>query len=412
MSTLKRHSFTKAQHLLDLFPVLVILGVRQCGKTTLAKELRPQWKYFDLENGQDFEFITRDFDFFFQEHPNAIIIDEAQESPQLFKEIRGIIDKNRTEKNRFILTGSSSPELLKSVADSLAGRAAILHLGTLKMTEFYQKPLSNFYELFQHKLSKESITNLQQLNTLLTTKEVQEAHLKGGYPEPALEKNALFYEQWMDNYFRTYINRDVRKLFPKLDSIRFRRFIYLISQSNGHLINKSEIGRAIETSEITVRDYLEIAHGTFIWRNIYSYENTKKALVKKPKGIFRDSGLSHFLNKIYTQDDLQRYGHIGLDFEAFVIEELLKGLESMLISNWHPFYYRTRNGSEVDLILEGPFGLLPIEIKYGLKTQLKDLRALNEFIKDYDVPLGIVINHSTEVKKLSDRIIQIPVGLI
>ena len=127
MNCIHRNLENKVNQLLKVFPVVLILGARQVGKTTLAKICRPDWKYFDLEKGSDYDFITSDFDFFFREYPEQVIIDEAQEAPQLFRELRGGIDANRRSKNRFILTGSSSPALLTSISDSLAGRIGIIN---------------------------------------------------------------------------------------------------------------------------------------------------------------------------------------------------------------------------------------------------------------------------------------------
>ena len=130
-----------------MFPVVAILGARQCGKTTLSKSLRPDWLYIDLENPSDFQRVMNDPEFFLQQNTTHVIIDEAQKVPLLFEILRGVIDQNRTQKGRFILTGSSSPELLKSISESLAGRIATIELGTFKTNELYAKPLSKFYHL-------------------------------------------------------------------------------------------------------------------------------------------------------------------------------------------------------------------------------------------------------------------------
>lgn len=145
---LKRNLQAKIERLLTQFPVVVILGARQVGKTTLAKQIAPDWRYFDLENPDNYDFITRDPSFFFQQFPQHLIIDEAQVYPELFSTLRGVIDQNRDQKGRFILTGSSSPDILTGISESLAGRIAIVELGTLKANEIYQKPLSEFYSNF------------------------------------------------------------------------------------------------------------------------------------------------------------------------------------------------------------------------------------------------------------------------
>jgi hypothetical protein len=142
-----------------MFPAIVILGARQTGKTTLAKTLKPDWKYIDLEKPSDFEQITQDPEFFFSQYPTGIIIDEAQNYPNIFKILRGVIDQNRDLTHRYIITGSSSPELLKASSETLAGRIALLELGTLKANEYYELPLSPFYTLFHSKLSLPPLQN-------------------------------------------------------------------------------------------------------------------------------------------------------------------------------------------------------------------------------------------------------------
>ncbi len=408
---LSRNSAVKVNALLEVFPAVLILGVRQSGKTTLAKQVRVDWKYFDLENINDFDFISSDLDFFFQEYPSHTVIDEAQEFPGLFKHLRGVIDSDRDQKNRFILTGSSSPELIKHASESLAGRLGVVELGTLKMNELHQKPLPSFYQIFNQTLSTSTIGELKKLTTI--DGDVINDFLNGGYPEPVLANNRKYFQTWMQNYFQLYIERDIRKLFPKLDSVKYRRFVSTLSELSGTIINKAQLGRSLDTSEVTIRDYLEIADKTFVWRMIPSYEKTKsKSIVKMPKGILRDAGLIHFLANIDSREKLIRSPNVGQNFESFIIEEIIKGVHCTEATNWQYYYYRTKHGAEVDLILEGNFGLLPIEIKFGVVTQSRQLTSLKKFLADNALPLGIVINNSTEVRALAKNIVQIPATLI
>ncbi|UCH92904.1 MAG: ATP-binding protein [Candidatus Aminicenantes bacterium] len=413
MTGLKRNLEDKLNKLLTFFPAVTILGVRQGGKTTLAKMIRPQWKYFDLEKGSDYDRMTNDVDFFFRENPEHLIIDEIQQAPQLFQELRGIIDRDREKKGRFILTGSSSFELVKNISDSLAGRVGIVELGTLKLNEFAAKPLSPFYKIFDNPLSLNTLEFLKDLQPQVSHEQVTNFFLKGGYPEPAVINDDEFHFSWMENYYKTYIERDIRKLFPKLDIVKYRRFIAMLSSLSGTIINRSEVGRSLDTSEVTVKEYLDIAHGTYVWRNIPSYEKSViKSILKMPKGILRDSGLSHFLQRIRDKEQLNAYPRVGNSFEAFITGEIIKGLEAKMLTGWEYYYYRTRNGAEIDLILDGDFGVLPIEIKYGLKTDKNQITSLRKFIKDNNLPFGIVINNSEEVTMLAEGIIQIPAGLV
>jgi predicted AAA+ superfamily ATPase len=303
--------------------------------------------------------------------------------------------------------------LLKNVSESLAGRVAIVELGALKFNEFYRKPLSPFYKMFDTPLSSSTLDYLKSLQVEISHTGVMDVFLKGGYPEPALNGDDEFRQAWMENYFQAYAQRDIRILFPRLDISKYRRFIMMLSSLSGTIINRSELGRSLETSEVTVKEYMDIAHGSYLWRNVPSFEKSvTKSILKMPKGIFRDSGLLHFLQKIRNNDQLMVYPRVGLNFEVFIIEEIIKGLEATMLTGWEYFYYRTRNGAEVDMIIQGDFGVLPIEIKFGLHTDRNQLASLRKFIAENNLPLAIVINNSEEVAMLADGIIQIPVGLL
>jgi uncharacterized protein len=409
MADQKRNIENKVDELLNYFAIVIILGVRQCGKTTLAGMLRPEWKYFDLERARDLDFISRDFDFFIKEHPHSIIIDEAQRYPALFQELRGAIDRDRKRKNRFILTGSSSLELIKNVSETLSGRVGIVELSTFKTNETHELALPEFYQIFNTKLDASSIDFIKELKTDLTHNQVMGAFLHGGYPEPVLRKDERFHELWMENYLETYVQRDIRTLFPRLDLIKYRRFISMLSSLSGTIINRSQIGRSLDVSEKSIRDYLEIADGSYIWRNIPSYETKKsKSIVKMPKGIFRDSGLANFIHGIKTRDQLLNYPNVGASFEAFIIEEIIKGIQAVNVTNWDHHYFRTKNGAEIDLVLQGPFGILPIEIKSGTTINRRQLQSLKNFVLLHDLPLGIVVNNSDTIELISDKIIQLP----
>ncbi len=408
MTGIKRNLAAKIRLLLKQFPVVAILGPRQAGKTTLAKQIGADWLYIDLEKPSDYDRVSHDPQFFFQQHQQHVLIDEAQEYPELFRVLRGVIDQNREQKGRYLLTGSSSPELLEKVSESLAGRVALVELGTLKANEYYGQPLSSFYGLFSTKLDRARIpTTLAPLSS----EQMQRIWLKGGYPEPVLQGDEGFYQQWMDNYHSTYINRDIARLFPRLNKVAYRRFLTTLSKLSGTILNKRDIASAIEVSEGTIKEYLSIADGTFLWRQLPSFEkNIVKSVIKMPKGYIRDTGLLHHLLQIADLESLLADPIVGKSFEAFAIEEIIKGLQATTVTNWRPHYYRTRNRAEIDLILEGPFGVLPIEIKYGANTRLRELAALSEFIKEHALSFGMLVNQSDEVVWLTSHIVQIPIG--
>ena len=395
------------------FPVAIILGVRQCGKTTLAKLLRPDWQYFDLERSRDFDFVTRDFEFFIKEHPHSVIINEAQRYPALFQELRGVVDRDRKLKDRFLLTGSSSLDLIKNVSESLAGRVALVELGTFKANETCAIGLPDFYEIFSKNINHTTINFLKRLDPVISHNQLMQAFLKGGYPEPVLDEDDRFYDAWMENYIQTYIQRDIRTLFPRLDLIKYQRFVSMLTALSGTIINRSQVGRSLDISEKAIRDYLQIAEGSYIWRIIPSYEKSaSKSVVKMPKGNIRDSGLAHYIQGITQRKQLPNYPNVGTSFEAFISEEIIKGIQATDIVNWNYYYFRTRNGAEVDLILEGTFGTLPIEIKFGSMIKQRQIQTLKNFVYKNNLPLGVVINNSDDVQLVADRIIQLPATYI
>jgi len=409
MNDKKRNLGKKINELLIFFPVVIILGVRQCGKTTLARMLRPNWHYFDLERSRDFDFVTRDFDFYIKEYPHSVIIDEAQRYPVLFQELRSVIDRDRKHKNRFLLTGSSSLDLIKNVSESLAGRVGLVELGTFKANETYTSGLPDFYKIFTRDLNSTTINFLKSLEPEMSHDQLMQAFLKGGYPEPVLEKDNRFYDVWMENYLQTYIQRDIRTLFPRLDLVKYQRFVSMLSALSGTIINRSQVGRSLDISEKAIRDYLQIAEGSYIWRNTLSYEkSTSKSVVKMPKGNIRDSGLANFIQGITKRKQLLNYPNVGAAFEAFISEEIIKGIQATEIVNWNHYYFRTRNGAEIDMILEGSFGTLPIEIKFGSAIKQRQIQTLKNFVYKNNLPLGIVINNSDDVQLVADRIIQLP----
>ncbi len=410
MNDIPRHLEPQVDELLKQFPAVILVGARQVGKTSLAKKIRPNWAYFDLEKPTDFDRITRDPVFFFENHPDAVILDEAQESHELFKCLRGVIDAQRQKKNRFLLTGSSSPLLIERVSESLAGRVAVLEVGTLKMTEFYKQPLSPFYDFFASKLSP---VKLLELTPRIPSGAVRDFWVRGGYPEPVLAEDEAFWFSWMENYFQTYLNRDIRKLFPRLDLIRFRRFVSVLAKLSGQYVNKAQMASAIEVSEPVIRDYIDIVDGTFLWRKLPSFESSADKLISKaPKGYLRDSGLLHYLLRLSTLEDILNDPMAGFSFESFVVEEILKGLTARGIQNWEASSYRTRNRSEVDLILKGFFGILPIEIKLGNKLSSRSTVALRNFMVAHKLSFGLVVYSADKVDWIENGILGVPVGCL
>ena len=402
----KRHYLKLLFEYLELFPCVVILGVRQCGKTSLLQELPSIWKHYDMEKINDYNQVARDPDLFFRLNPNQVAIDESQLLPELFSALRVAIDSNRDRNGRFVLTGSSSPVLLKSISESLAGRIAVIDLSPFTSTEAFELEPSNFYHMIMQTEKPAEIVNT--LTPRLDVRQLHEYWHRGGYPEVWLKNNQRFSNIWMQNYLQTYIHRDIVRLFPGLNLNNYQLFVQMLANLSGQIINYSEIARSLGVSQPTVRDYFQIADGSFIWRNIPSYEkNASKRVVKHPKGFLRDSGLLNFLLHITRLDDLMAHPAMGNFWESMVIENIIRGF-SIAGCTFDYYYYRTGGGAEVDLIIEGEFGLLPVEIKYANKVSRNELKSITGFIDEYKCPLGIIVSNAERPSMINEKLIEIP----
>ena len=406
MITMKRIYQKMLLELLELFPCVAVVGVRQCGKTTLLQQLSSPWQLFDLEKASDFEIISRDPDLFLRLHPNQVAIDEAQLLPELFASLRVAIDADRKKTGRFIITGSSSPELISSISESLAGRVAILELAPFTFGETQRLLTPAIAQLISNQAAIDDFQALTIPANILQTQ--HDYWFRGGYPEPWIRNNPRFTKLWMQNYVQTYLNRDILQLFPGLNRRKFKLFLQMLSNLSGSIINYSNVARTLGVSQPTAREYFHIAHGTFIWRHIPAYnKNAGKRIVKHPKGFLRDTGLLHFLLHLQGINDLLAHPAMDHSWEAMVIEEIVRGLNA-LGTSYDYYHYRTGGGAEVDLILEGEFGLLPIEIKYGQKVGLRELRGIRDFIREHNCRYGLVINNDERISLYEENLLGIP----
>ncbi len=406
---MERHATQLMFELLEMFPCVAIMGVRQCGKTTILSELPDKWRVFDLEKMSDYEIASRDPDLFLRLNPAHIAIDECQLLPEFFPALRVAIDADRTKNGRFIITGSSSPSLLRAITESLAGRVAMIELAPFSRSEAFGEQESFFYELLSQRCM---IDDFKLLDRDLDLQALHEFWLRGGYPEPWIKSSPRFRKVWMQNYLKTYFERDLLRLFPGINQQRFRHFLQMLSHLSGTIINYSQVARALSVSQPTARDYFEIANGTFIWRQIPAYEkNAVKRIVKHPKGYLRDSGLLHFHLHLTSLDDLLSHPGMGQSWESMVIETIIRGLNNRGIV-FDYYYYRTGGGAEIDLILDGEFGLVPVEIKYSQTVSGRELRSIGDFVKERKCRYGIVVHNSEKVTQFTENLIGIPFGCL
>jgi len=408
---------------LSFFPCVVILGVRQTGKTTLLKrvmsvaEKNQRRSFFDLESRADYDQIERDPDLFLRTNPGPMAIDEAQRLPALFPALRVAIDKRRDQVGAYLISGSSSPELLREISESLAGRVGIIEISPFSFSETRGTTTPNLLRLFAHEIASESQTAqlmdaIGQFETNVGLGQINDYWFNGGYPEPWINKSPRFREVWRDQYLKTYIERDIARLFPGLNSLRFRRFVEILAGCSGTMINYSNIAKIIDVSQPTVKDYIRIAHGTYIWRNLPAYnKNVSKRVSKHPRGYFRDTGMLHHILQISSVKQLLSHPQMGFSWEALVIDEILRSLDAAGI-NYQPYYYRTAAGAEVDLVLEGKFGLIPFEIKYTQTVDRKYLRSLRDFIEEFNCPFGVVVNNDEKIRRYDNNIVGIPFAFL
>lgn len=323
-----KHKLTK---LLAHMPAVAILGPRQVGKTTLAQEIADGQPsvYLDLENPADLQKLS-DASYYFEQHNDKlIIIDEVQRLPDLFQELRGQIDRNRRngkKNNQFLLLGSASNKLLNQSSESLAGRVSYQELFGLNIIE----------------AGPENIDNLW---------------LRGGFPDSLLNEDMSF--QWRQDFIRTYLERDIPMLGPRIPAQTLQRFWTMLAHNQGQIFNASQLGRNIDVSGPTANRYLDLMVDLMLVRRLPPWHsNVGKRLVKSPKSYIRDSGLLHHLLNIPTLDGLLGHPVVGSSWEAFVIENILS-----VANGAQAYFYRTSAQAEIDLLLDFGGEIWAIEIK-------------------------------------------------
>jgi predicted AAA+ superfamily ATPase len=344
--------------LLDLaiqYPVVMITGPRQSGKTSLAQKCFPEKPYYSLESPDIREQITTDPRAFFSANSDGAIIDEFQRYPDLLSYIQGIVDEKK-QKGQFILTGSNNITMLSHVAQSLAGRVALLKLLPLTIDEISHQG-----------------RNYQ----------TDEYLLNGFYP--GIYSEGLNPVKAYRNYYETYVERDIRQLLHVKDLIYFQRFVKLCAGRAGQLFNASSLANEIGVSSMTINTWLSALQATFIVFLVPPWSaNIKKRMVKTPKLYFYDVGLASYLLGIENITHIETHPLRGALFENMVILELLKkrfnaGLDSNL------YFYRDNHGNEVDVLQESGYHLNLYEIKSGqtfTSHYLKGLNYLHKLIPD------------------------------
>jgi len=366
----ERQLFPLLQEYLSIFPAVGVLGPRQVGKTTLVRNLNLDREalYIDLEKASDRAKLI-DIELFLKSHSEkTVILDEIQLMPELFSELRSLIDEKR-EPGRFIVLGSASPDLIRKSADSLAGR-----IGYLELTPFF-------------------------LNEIRAN-ELEKLWIRGGFPLSFLAKTARESQLWRQNFIKTYLERDLAQIGLSTDPRLVERFWRMLANAQGGIWNGESFARALGITRPTVNRYLEYLEGSYMVRVLRPFHrNIKKRLVKSPKVFIRDSGLLHALTGIDSMDSLINQVLVGASWEGFVVEQIAASFGE----DYEYYFYRTHQGAECDLLLVKNGSVkMAIEIKNTLSPKLT--KGLQISMEDTGAEKGVVICRIDEGFPLSDKV--------
>ncbi len=356
---------------------VALLGPRQCGKTTLARELVKQSSpnYFDLEDPESVARLN-DPKTALGRLKGIIVIDEIQRRPELFPVLRVLLDRNPLLA-RFLILGSASPNLLQQSSESLAGRIEITIMGGFDLDEVGMKASSRLW-------------------------------LRGGFPLSFLAKNDTNSFIWRKNFINMFLERDLRQQGITIPAAILRRFWTMLAHSHGQVWNAADPARSLGVSEPTVRHYLDVLTGVFMVRQLQPWHaNIKKRQVKAPKIYIRDTGILHSLLGIHTMDDLFDNPKYGASWEGYVIEEVIRASSPDEV-----YFWATHTGAEIDLIYKKNGRMYGVECKRSdapvmtpsIRTALEDL-SLERITVIYPGKQRYSIHKRVEVTPLEEYVI-------
>lgn len=328
--------------------VVAILGPRQCGKTTAAKQyiekqsLFPKQNYFDLENYRDRERLSDPL-LSLSSLSGLIVIDEIQRAPNLFESLRVLID-NKDLDQRYLILGSASRDLIAQSSETLAGRITYLELTPFMFDEIHQ---------------------------------MEKLWIRGGYPLSVLGASDEISVAWRKGYIKTFLERDIPALGINIPAEQLRRFWMMLAHYHGNMFNASELGRSLGVSHKTMKEYADILTGTFMVRQLQPwYENIGKRQVKTPKIYIRDSGIFHTLIGVNTNSDLLVNPKLGASWEGFALEQIIFHLDAQ---QEDCYFWGTHQQAELDLLIIKNGKRLGFEIKYsGAPKLTKSMQIAQE----------------------------------
>lgn len=311
-------------------PVTALIGPRQCGKTTLARQLAAQepHEYFDLERPSDLERLTNPMTTL-EPLKGLVVVDEVQRKPDLFPVLRVLSDR-RPLPTRFLLLGSASPDLIRNSSESLAGRVAFVNMAGFSLAE----------------------TGAESLRSLWW---------RGGFPRSFLAESDAASRSWRENFIQTFLERDIRMFGVQVPPMTLRRLWNMLAHYHGQVWNASDISRSLGEAHTTVKRHLDILTGALMVRQVPPwFENLGKRQVKSPKVYLRDSGILHELLGVDSFARLEGHPKLGASWEGFVIEEVLS-----VTGERHAYFWGTHSGHELDLLVFVNGRRIGIEVKYS-----------------------------------------------
>jgi predicted AAA+ superfamily ATPase len=360
-------------------PAVALLGPRQCGKTTLARQLAGTSKstYFDLENPVDLARLSEPMTAL-EQLRGLIVIDEVQRHPDLFPILRVLLDR-KPIRARFLILGSASPDLLRQSSETLAGRISIVEMAGFTLEELGRPDINRLW-------------------------------MRGGFPRSFLARTEAASTAWREDFIRTFLERDLAQLGVRVPSGTMRRFWTMTAHYTGGVWNSSEIGRSLGEAHTTVKRHLGALSGALVVRVLEPwFENVGKRLVKSPKVYIRDSGLLHTLLGIGDRRQLDGHPVVGGSWEGFIIEQLLSAVPKA-----KPYYWRTQAGAELDLLMLLKGRRIGIEIKRAdaprmtpsMASALEDLE-LHRLLVVYPGAVRYTLRPKVEVMSLSQCVAEL-----
>ena len=395
---------------LDLYPVIVITGPRQVGKSTLAKSIGDEYgfKYLSLDDVDYRRQAIEDPKLFIQYHGYPLIIDEVQYAPELLEVVESISNNARINKEKstglFILTGSHAFNLMKNVTQSLAGRATIIEMTTLSSNEINsqeEKPFKVSMDIIKEKFEYRRVNEIYR-----------EMH-RGYFPE-LYNRTGHNAEKYYSDYVKTYIDRDISEIINISDKIKFHNFMQVLASLTAQEINCNSISKVVEVSSNTIKSWLSVLEtsGLVYLLQPYNDKSINKRVVKSPKVYFSDTGLAAYLIRIKDYETLLASNFSGAFMETMVINEIRK---SYLNSNkqFDGYYYRDSNQNEIDLVILENAMLTLIEVKKGVSFTLADVKAFKQLEKSqYKIGDSCIICNTEKNYPLAENIFVISVNCI